>query len=297
MGTGARQAPPAWRPPLPREHGSWVMFFAAYLTGVASALLAPPAAGRPASPLPSPEAVGPSAAAAVAFLVAGLAFFSLRRPLAALLRPEPRLPRRLALPWAVVETVAALGAGMILLAYGRRYMVPLSLAAASLLAVDLLRAARSPRPTLLSEAAGALGLALVAPGAFHAMTGTLPREAMAPALFLALHFLSGVFHIRMKARWVRRPPVTAGERLATSWDNAAYQLSALAAALAASRAGLLPTWGWLALVPAVARGLAGSLAGRRETDFKRLGWREALYTALALATWLAVLSLAPRPAP
>ncbi len=273
------------------------MFFAAYLAGIGSALLASPGTGRPAPPAPSPEGVGSSAPAAVAFLVAGLAFFSLRRPLAALLRPEPRLSGDLAASWALGEAAVSLGAGALLLAYGRWYVIPLGLAAGALLGVDLLRAARSPRPTFLSETAGALGLSLVAPGAFHALTGTMPQEALAPALFLALHFLSGVFYVRMKARWLRRPPLTAAARLATAGDTAAYQVVALAAAVAASRAGALPALGWLALVPAVARGLAGSLWGRRETDFKRLGWREALYTALALGTWLAVLSLSPRRGP
>lgn len=253
--------------PLPREHGSWVMLFVAFLAGAIT--------GGWSWALPP-------------YLLAALALFTVRRPLAALVRGAAPAAeeRRRALGWVVRFGAAGALAGLVLLAFHLWLMIPLGVIAAALLGVDLLRAARTARPTFASEVAGAVGIALVAPGAYYAATGRL--DGAAPALWIAcaLHFVSGVYHIRMRVRWVKVPPRGAAERWATARENVLYQAGMLAAGAALARLGLLPPLGWLALLPAFARGVLGAALGRRETNFKRLGWLEAAYAAAFLALLL-----------
>lgn len=254
--------------PLPREHGSWVMLSVAFLAGAG---------------------LGGWSWALPPYLLAALALFTVRRPLAALVRGAAPAAeeRRRALGWVARFGAAGSLAGLVLLAAFHLWlMIPLGAAAAALLGVDLLRATRTARPTFVSEVAGAVGIALVAPGAYYAATGRL--DGAAPALWIAcaLHFVSGVFHIRMRVRWVKLPPRGAAERWATARENVLYQAGMLAAGAALARLGLLPPLGWLALLPAFARGVLGAALGRRETNFKRLGWLEAAYAVAFLALLL-----------
>lgn len=265
--------------PLPREHGSWVMLFVAFLAGAIT--------GGWSWALPP-------------YLVAALALFTVRRPLAALVRgtaapagagpargADPAAERRRTLGWVARFGAAGGIAGLILLAVFRLWpLIPLGAAAAALLGVDLRRAARTAKPTFASEVAGAVGIALVAPGAYGASTGRVDGVALALWLACALHFVSGVFHVRMRVRWVKRPPHGGAERWATARENVLYQAAMLALGLFLARRGTLPPLGWLALLPAFARGVLGAALGRRETNFKRLGWLEAAYSLAFLALLL-----------
>lgn len=260
----------AVKAPLPKEHGSWVMFFIALLAGVL-------VGGRLHPALPF-------------YLVSALSLFLIRRPLEILVRPQAAQPaERLAAAiwWKRFAATGALG-GAALLAFGLWQMIPLGLATMALLGVNLYRARQIARQTLASELAGAVGLALVAAGAYYATRGRLDAAALGTFLASGLYFVSGVFHVNMRIRWLKRPPLTAADRWATGWDGIVYHLVMMAAALALSRGGALPPYGWVALVPIAWRGLQAAALGRRETDFKRLGWIETTYALIFLA--LLVLS-------
>lgn len=272
----AAKSPPrrAAQLPLPKEHGSWVMLGVAFLLGAG-------AAARTGSVAPQ----GPLQL--LLYLAAFAAIFILRRPAALLLRGGPGAStpeeRRLLARWLAALALAAAAAAAALVALGLSLMVPLGAAALALLAVDLRRAQRTARPTLASELAGAAGIALGAPGAYYAAGGALDRTAFALWLLAALYFASGVFYVRMKARWVKEPPSSPAARWATGRDNVLYHLAALAVAAAASAAGYAPPLAWLSLLPVTVRRLYATARGGRETDFRRLGWLETAHSLLFLA--------------
>lgn len=264
----------AVRAPLPKEHGSWVMFFVALLTGIL-------VAGRlhPAVPF---------------YVVAAVIIFLIRRPLEILVRPQAAQPaERLgaAIWWKRFAAVGAL-ASLALPAFGLWGMVPLGLAAIALLGINLHRASRIARQTLLSELAGAIGLGLVAAGAYYAASGRLDTAALGTGLACALYFVSGVFHVQMRLRWLKRPPLTAADRWATGWDEVIYHVAMLVAAFALSLAGVLPSLGWLSLVHVAWRGLDAAARGRRDTNFRRLGWIETAHAIVFMIILVASSRLA-----
>ncbi len=256
--------------PLPKEHGSWVMLLVAFLAGAVTGGWSP---------------------SLLLYLTAAVALFTVRRPLAILVRGTAPTPeeRRRALGWvARLAAVGTAAAAILLARYHLWLLVPLGLAAAALVGFDLYRAARTARPTFASEVAGAVGIALAAPGAHYASAGRLDGTALALGLACALHFVSGVFFVRMRVRWVKRPPVTGRERWATVRENVFYQIAMLLAAVMLSARGVLVPWGWLPLTPAFARGILGAALGRRETNFKRVGWLETAYSLAFLALLILV---------
>ncbi len=259
--------------PLPKEHGSWVMLAVAFLAGAG-------AAGRLTPAL-------------LLYLVAFLAIFILRRPASLLLRGGPGAStpeeRRLLARWLVALAIAGGAAALGLLALGLWLMIPLGIAALALLAVDLRRAVRTARPTLASELAGAAGIALGAPGSYYAASGALDGTAFALWLLSALYFASGVFYIRMKARWVKEPPSSPAARWASGRDTVLYHAAALAVAAAASAAGYAPPLAWVSLLPVTARRLYATARGQRETDFRRLGYVETAHSLVFLALLLILL--------
>ncbi len=260
------------RPPLPKEHGSWVMFLVAFLAGAI-------AAGRPGVPV-------------LLFLTAALAVFVIRRPLAMRIRGEPRDPagRAAVARWTAIFAAVGLAAGVPLLAvYRLWWLVPLGFAAAALLGVDLVRSARTARQTFWSELAGATGIPLVAAGAYYAATGALDRTAFALWAGLSLYYVSSLFNVGMKMRWVKHPPVDWRTRWETGWDNVVYAVFMPAAAVALAGVGLLPRYAWAALVPMAAIRFYTTAAGGRDTDFRRLGRNESIYSAVFLALFLTLL--------
>lgn len=262
------------RPPLPREHGAWVMFFTAYLAGAG-------AGGRLTVPL-------------ALFLPAALAVFAIRRPAAMSLRGEPQHPsgRAAVAHWIAIYAAIGLAAGLLSLAvYRLWWLAAIGLGGAALLGVDLVRSRRTPRQTLWSELAGASGIPLVAVGAYYSAAGSLDRTAFALWVILALHFVSDVFYVRMKVRWVKRPPFNRRVRWATGWDNVLFQVFMLAAAVWLAGLGLIPRYAWAALAPTAIRRLYATATHRRDTDFRRQGYHETALAALFLVLLLLSLRL------
>lgn len=248
------------RPPLPKEHGSWVMFLAAFLAG---ALVA-----------------GVWSWALPLFLMAGMSAFMLRRPATILVRGEARTPeaRAQTRAWLLLEAMVAVAAGIPLLAVFHLWpLIPVGLGAALLLLTDVVRATQSARQTFSVEVIGSLGIALLAPGAYCAATGRMDATAFALWAVLSLQFLASVFFLRVKVRWVRRPPTDWRVRLETGWENLLYQGTMVALAGTCSALGLLPRYAWAPLALTAVRRLLGTLFGQKDTDFKRMGRNESLY--------------------
>lgn len=254
--------PPFRRPPLPKEHGSWVMFFIAYLAGTIAA--------------------GGWGLAPALFLLAALSVFIIRRPLAMLLRREWKETAEgaAAVQWAIIFVIIIPAAGLpLLFVYRLTWLIWIGLGAAALLSIDLFRSTRTARQTFWSELAGALGLPLVGLGAYYSATGGFGQTAFALWLILTFQFASDVIFMDMKLRWVKTAPVNRRVRWETGWRNILFQSAMLLTVVALSAGGYLPRWGWAPLAPTAARRLWAVAFGRRDTNFRRMGREE---TALAV---------------
>lgn len=256
------------RPPLPKEHGSWVMFATAFLGGVAITKR-------------------PSAAVAL-YLIAALFIFVIRQPLNLLARIKNRRTaggyyREELLRWIGLYAIGAAIPGLVLIvSFERPMLIPIGLAGAALVGIDVHRSSLTARPTLWSEVAGAAGLALNGLGAYYSASGHLDKASAQLTLLLLMHFVAAVFYVRMKSSWVVSPPADLAARLKTGSLNIACSLGTLTATIGLALAGQLPPLSWLAMAPSAIRYILDTFIGARETNFRRRGWIETGFTAAYL---------------
>ena len=202
-----------------------------------------------------------------------------------------------------LAAVAGGTSAALVLAYGRRQLLLVGLAAAVLyLAQRVLAAghtsARSEKRSLAAELVGVALLTLTAPAAWIAARGVLDGTAVELWLLCLLFFTGGVLYVKYRVRGilVHRKFDRLGERLEFAWPVLVYHLL-LAAFLgiwlalnlqpgAGASSALRATLLGLAFAPTVLR--AGALLfqlGRRFA-IPRLGWTEiahsAVFTALVI---------------
>ena len=259
-------------PPVPREHGAWVMLVAPLAAGLVAA--------GPVEPL-----------AATALVAAAIAAFLAQNAAALLLRP--RAPAN-AGPWLANYLAVLVPAGVVLLiGPGGPALVALALPGAALLAWHL-RAQAGPAKDRLDrtgrgQLATAAVLALSGPAAWAVGRGSLGVEAFALwAIFLA-GFASGVYHVNMRLEAVKtRAAFDAATRWRLGREVVVYHVAIGLAAIAA--AALLPA-GWMLLAAAAPYVVRGLLAAWRLApgvpSFKRIGLVET-----AFAAWLAAWAVA-----
>lgn len=252
--------------PLPREHGSWVMF------------LLPPL-------LPLLALRRWSAATAPALLAMVLLFLA-REPLRLRLRGAGGSAA------ALLPLAAGAAAGLVALALApSRWLALWALAAALVLAVDLLpaRAGRStPGRLLARELAGVLGLTAGAP-AVAAALGAPAAGQLAFWLLAWLPFSLGALHVDRFVAWRRsRAPEPARRRSALLLLAAASALGLAGFALLAELAprSRVPAAAALAWSPEWLHLAWTAWHPRARSDFKRIGLEETLSGTLWLLTAL-----------
>ncbi len=181
--------PPGFSPQLkaflPREHGSWFLFLVPLAVGLGVA--------------------GQLNARGGAFTLAALGLFFARQPLDVILRGlrggRPRADLAPALTWlAACALLTALAGAYLLLAARLWALLPLGLAGAGLLALQLWAARARLARTLWSEVIGTAGLALAAPAAHYAATGAWSATAVALWLLMAVVGVGGVLYSRWRLR-------------------------------------------------------------------------------------------------
>ena len=249
---------------LPQEHGSWIMFGISSISGLL-------AAGR---------GWGWGALA----VGVALLFFVSRRPLSLYLRGRER--RFLAWGMGLMGGGGALA--LLLLAERRWLVVPLGMAGAGLMALDLWRVRVTARPTAWSEAAGVAGLALVSSLVYYSATGEWDQKATTLFLACLLHYLSAVSFVRTKASWVAIPSADLVARVRRGWPNLLAQAAIMGAARGLDGLGIMIPGSWVALLPAFIRGFGGGLFGKRERNFVLVGLKETGYSLifLLLLLWM-----------
>lgn len=150
-----------------------------------------------------------------AFVMLALAAFLVRQPIGALVRVWRGRARRSSVPlaagWTAGLSVLVVLCGVALLLLGRNALLPLAIPGGIALLLSLAIAALAGPRGLGLEVIGALGLALTAPGAYGALSGTLDGVALAAWIISAAHSLMGVLHVRLRVA-TRREQVTRGMR-------------------------------------------------------------------------------------
>ena len=296
------------RPPIPREHGAWVMLYAPLVIAAASV--------RPKS-------------LAVFLLVtlASTGIFLAQQALAQILRSfahaqSGRLPGRTwaassvavgedrsegavryraairtwwavvrshpAAPWLVLYLALALAGGVpLLISYGRWQLLLPGCAALALWGLHSLlrvwpRGRRWDR-TVWGEAIGVTALGLTGPAVWIAATGSAAPEAWLIWAASVLYFSSSIFHVRMLLAAAKvKQPLTWNLRMKLAHHNLAYHGLLLALVVAwglvvGGRPGLL---GALAFGPGILRALYATV--RLDTKLpplKLLGVLETLYSS------------------
>lgn len=263
-----------WRPPIPREHGSWVMAAVPLVAGAAVA--------------------GRWSWALVPFGLAVLSLLLLRGAVTILLtsgsRREGRNPGRLLLWTTIYGVTAALAGGLLIAVWEAWKLIWLGGLTAAVLGWDLHRLIQRRQLGLAGELIGSVAMAAAAPGAHYVITGVLDGTTVALWLVCALYFAARVFLVNMKIQWVRTPPTDLKTRLETGWMVLLAHLAALAVAGAAGSLGVAPTLIWGAFVPGTISALLAVFRGRRDTRFKRLGLTETGQALVFLALVVAVFA-------
>ncbi len=252
------------KPPLPKEHGSWAMLAIPLLLGLAVA------------PAWHPRAL--------VLLLAVLAFFLVRYPLALLVKIRKRAAadKSALVGWAVVYGgVAALSGGWLVLFQGLGWLAPLGLVGALLVLFHLWLVSRRQEMSLAGELVGITGLALGAPMAYYAAAGALDHTAAILWLINALYFGGTVFYIKLKVRQQPRLPAPdrAAERLVKARACLTYQAAVLTVVILLAAQRWAPLLAPLAFLPVTVKIISGAWRwqDKKSLSLTRLGIAELIH--------------------
>lgn len=265
-----------FKPPLPKEHGSWAMLLAPLVLGWA---IAPAWHWR-----------------SLILVVAALGFFLLRYPLAVLVKTRKRASEDKAYWWrwtAIYAGLTILSAAWLVLEQGLWWLAVLGFAGTGLLVFNLWLVARRQEMSLPGELAGIAGLALGAPMAYYAASGWLDATAALLWLVNFLYFGGTVFYIKLKVRQQPRLPAPerVSERLAKAKACLAYQTAAVTILIALAALQLAPILIPLAFIPVTLKMLYGAWQwqDKKSLSLMRLGVIEIIhavtFAVLIIATF------------
>lgn len=257
------------KPPLPKEHGSWAMLIIPLLLGL---IIAPAWHWR-----------------VLVLLVAALAFFLVRHPLALLVKTRKRATADKGYLWrwvAIYGGVAALSGGWLVVVQGLWWLAWLGVLGGGLLLFHLWLVSRRQEMSSLGELAGIVGLALGAPMAYYTAGGRLDWTALMLWLINALYFGGTVFYVKLKVRQQPRLPAPSqvSERLLKAKACLAYQTVALTLILALVALRWAPLLAPLAFIPVTLKIIWGAWVwqDKKSLNLTRLGITELCH-ALAFA--------------
>lgn len=259
-------------PPLPREHGAWVMWLLPFCMG---AVL-----GQRLT------------VEVVSLLLVCTGLFCLRFTLVNLIKKWRRgnVERKALLRWSVLHLLLVLSfssplyrhaPALLLLAPGVLLFLP----------IDLLFVARKWDKNLPFELAGIAGLTFSGPAAVYVSMHRITPTMLWLWLFCFLYFLGTVFHVRLlkvvltrrEGRWSPRDKASAGA------SSAAFLVVATILLLAGDVGGWLPPGSWILLVPSILKA-AFTLARLGETpiNLRRSGVTEIFHALLfgAMGVWV-----------
>jgi hypothetical protein len=241
---------------LPKEHGSWGMFFIPAVLGLLAARR--------------------WNVEALLFVVAGVGLFLSREPFIEWWRLWRRGQNTAgARMWLVLYGSISAIAGLVLaIGYGRPALIPLAAAAGAIVAWHADVTMRGLGRSLAAQLLSVLAASLAAPAAFYAVTGILNASGLLLWALAAAYFGSSVFYVKMRVTeaHARHPDMADVARRSC----AVYHVG-LFATLA-----MLPPLAALAYVPVIVRAAVRIIRPTRELNLKQIGWSEVVYSIVFL---------------
>ena len=220
-------------------------------------------------------------------IVAALAFFLVRYPLATLIktRKRPTIDRAWLLRWSIGYGLIAAFSGAWLILIERLYfLIPIGLIGATLVAFHLWLVYRNQEMSAYGDLTGIAGLALGAPLMYYAASGQLDGTAMLLWLVNALYFGGTVYYIKLKVRQQPRLPAPdrLGERLVKAKACLTYQGVVLTVIIALVAVDHVPALLPLAFVPMTLKVLYGAARwqDKQSLSLPRLGVIEVIHSVL-----------------
>jgi len=253
--------------PLPKEHGSWAMWSVPLIVGMA---VAPVWQWR-----------------TLILIVAALAFFLMRYPLATIIktRKRPTTDRAWWLRWSIGYGLIAAMCGAWLILIEQLYLlIPIGVIGALLVTFNLWLVSRKQEMSAYGELTGIAGLALGAPLTYYAASGQLDGTALMLWLVNALYFGGTVFYIKLKVRQQPRLPAPdrLSERLLKGRACLTYQGVVLTVIIALVAVDHMPALLPLAFVPMTLKVIYGAARwqDKHSLSLPRLGMIEMVHSIL-----------------
>jgi len=269
------------RPIVPKEHGAWVVLYAAFAAGVG-------VAGEMGLP--------------VVFLLVGITAASLANGSVMVLvrsafAQAPAARRRDAWTWLVVYAGVVVAAfAPLLLLYRMTFLLPFGMGATFFLLLQAVLVKERGNRTLIGELAGAAGLTMV--GALTHAVAVGRAEPVGAVLWLALFlfFASGVFYVRMRiSGMVAQRKVGSSASNPELWPCLVYHGLLVVLVPALCLMGVLPWMVLVAFAPALWRAAAGLRREDVPLNVRRLGWSETAVAAAFVLLLVAAFWFAPVP--
>jgi hypothetical protein len=259
---------PAPKLALPKEHGSWGMFYIPVVLGLVAA--------------------GTWNVEATLFLIAGSALFLMREPFLTWWRLWRRgMDSRPAAGVLLIYGAVAAAAGMPLVyKLGRPLLLPQGIAVAIAMVWLAEATMRGWGRTVAAETVAVLASTSAAPAAYYAVRGNYGQGWLF-WLLAALYFVGTVLYVKMRVTAAHAR--TSEQAELARWTCAAYHVLA---PFAAAVLGLATARPWLiaaAFLPATVRALLRVALPSRDLNLKRTGWKEVVYSLVFLV--LTVLAL------
>jgi hypothetical protein len=239
---------------LPKEHGSWGMFYIPMALGML-------AAGRWSPAL-------------VLFFISATAIFLSREALLAFWRARRRSldPGRPQNVLAVYLLVGLLSGAVLVFVYGLFGLIPLAVASGFVLLLNAEMSIRAQARSLSGEALAIAASVLTAPAAYYVAKREWTVEALILWVLCVAYFLSSVFYVKLRVQTAhaKRPE----DRVRARRNCAVYHAILLAALAIAG------SWYVLAFAAVLARAFYFLARPTPTLNLKQIGWTEVLYSLI-----------------
>jgi len=168
----------------------------------------------------------------------------------------------------------------VFLIYHRFWLALFAILTAFLLAFNTWQAVRREDRTVIGETIAILGLTLAAPSAYYVASGSWNTTALGLWVICVLYFTSSVFYVKLRVHSLSRRREEL--RRQSWWRCAAYHLFLTTALLLLAATGSLDLFVLFAFIPVLSRTVWQLARPGGETNLKRVGVLEIVYSVVFL---------------
>jgi hypothetical protein len=250
------------KPPIPKEHGAWVMLYAPLIVAV---LL-----------------LGRFELNILLYLIAVTAAFLAHEPIATLARLRPSQPAsreksRLARIWLTIYVAVTASALVLLLVYYERWhLLTIGAVLFVLMSLHIYLTSKRVERKFIGEFLGVLSLTVTAPAAYYVAQGKFDKHSLLLWALNLLYFTSAIFYVKMRvSRCVKKRDTNF-----LTWQCAFYHAALIVGIGIAAWFGWFSAFVILAFVPITLRAFLGMMVEERRLNLKRIGIAEISYTLI-----------------